>query len=95
MAIVADDLTGAADSALAFRREGFSVAVTTSRAAMGALSARADVVGVDLRTRYCLPELAYLEDFSAVKSARDINADVFKKLDSQLRGNPADELALA
>jgi 4-hydroxythreonine-4-phosphate dehydrogenase len=93
VAIVADDLTGAADSALAFRREGFSVAVTTSRAALGALAAHAEVVGVDLRTRYCLPELAYLETFSAVKSARSVNADVFKKLDSQLRGNPADELA--
>ncbi len=93
VAIVADDLTGAADSALAFRREGFSVAVTTSRAALGALASHAQVVGVDLRTRYCFPELAYLETFSAVKGARSVGADVFKKLDSQLRGNPAHELA--
>ncbi len=91
--IIADDLTGAADSALPFRRAGFSVVVSTSGLGAGVPWEDADIVSMDLRTRQTLPGTAYLDTFRAVGHARQIGASVFKKVDSQLRGNPADELA--
>jgi len=91
--VIADDFTGAADATVPFARLGFSTSVTTSLTAVDKLWDEAQVVGVDLGTRGVTPSLAYLATFSACEHAANARAVIFKKVDSQLRGNCAAELS--
>ncbi len=95
MAILADDLTGAADAALPFERAGFTVAVTTSVSSLGDLFCGAEVVSADLATRSASGPVAYVSTFAACQHALRAEAFVYKKVDSQLRGRPRVEVAAA
>jgi D-threonate/D-erythronate kinase len=86
--LIADDLTGAADSAGAFAARGLDAVVS-----WGSIDAEASVLSVDADTRQ-LPEQAAVARQVAVLTAHSRPAMRFyKKIDSTLRGNPAAELA--
>lgn len=91
--IIADDLSGAADCASAFAKAGLETLVIIDREAeQSADTEAAQVVSIDADTRR-LPaaEAAriHLELFNRYRSAGQL---LYKKIDSTLRGNFAEEL---
>jgi D-threonate/D-erythronate kinase len=90
MLIIADDLSGAADCAIAFASAGRRTAVTlnASRAMVGA-----DVIAVDTDTRRLLPADAARRTGAAWQAQRAPGRRLYKKIDSTLRGNWAAEVA--
>lgn len=95
LAIVADDLTGALDSAEPFARVGFSVVVATSIAAIDTLSEQApDVVAVNTDSRALAPEAAAMAIRQAWARLGRFEPEIlFKKIDSRMKGNVAAEVA--
>jgi uncharacterized protein YgbK (DUF1537 family) len=89
--IVADDLTGACDSAVAFAGRGLSVEVPLWS---GGDSASADVCAVSTESRD-IPEATAMERVHAALSEAPATGDVFKKIDSVLRGNTFAEIRAA
>jgi D-threonate/D-erythronate kinase len=89
VAIVADDLTGAADTAVEFTAPGRRVQV-----ALGVpFGSGADVLSVDIDSREVAPADAARRVATAVRSlASEAPGLWYKKLDSTLRGNVAAEL---
>jgi uncharacterized protein YgbK (DUF1537 family) len=69
--------------------------VTTDIVALDELLARAEVVGIDLGTRRAGAVLAYLSTYAACQLSLRAGAVIYKKVDSQLRGNPGTEVAAA
>ena len=91
--IVADDLSGAADCAVACAVEGIDSLVALNEAAS---DADADVLALDANTRAMAPHEAATETARLVRScARGDGQILFKKLDSTLRGNIGVEVAAA
>lgn len=88
--ILADDLSGAADCAIAFAGAGRHTAVTltATRAMSGA-----DVVAVDTDTRRMPPAEAARCAGAAWQAQRAPGRRLYKKIDSTLRGNWAAEVA--
>jgi D-threonate/D-erythronate kinase len=91
LVVVADDLTGAADTAAAF---GPIADVTVTLDAAAELPA-ADVVAIDTDSRHRSPEFAARAVRSAVRAATAAGHPLYKKIDSTLRGNIAAEVAAA
>ena len=107
--VIADDLTGALDTAAPFAAHGWRTCVVPWRAASsrtGAMSwqriaGASDVVVVDTASRHRPPREAARRVAAAVaaarragaKGARDGGYHLYKKIDSTLRGNVAAELA--
>ena len=89
LVIVADDLTGASDAAIAFAKCGARTTVWIDRP--DALE-DADVAAFDLDTRSVAPHVAF-ERVSAALEGLSPRATIVKKIDSTLRGNIAAELA--
>jgi uncharacterized protein YgbK (DUF1537 family) len=88
--IIADDLSGAADCAIAFAGAGRSTAVTLNASrSMGA----AEVIAVDTDTRRMLPAEAAHCTCAAWLAQRGPGRRLYKKIDSTLRGNWAAEVA--
>lgn len=91
--IVADDLTGALDSAAPFAAHGYSVAVVTHQSALGeAVASGADVVAVTTRSREIEPQEAASRVALAQKE-RVSHMALFKKVDSRLKGNVEAEIS--
>lgn len=92
MAVIADDLTGAADAGVQFVRAGYRTAVVFH--GEGAPTADVDAVSFDTDSRSMPAGFAAKR---VVDVARDVRGArvVYKKLDSTLRGNVAAELAAA
>lgn len=89
--ILADDLTGAADCALAFTQSGHRADVLLDLPA--APRAQADVVlAIDLDTRHLPPAEAAARTVAA-HGALDAGHPLYKKIDSTLRGPWAAEVA--
>ena len=89
--IIADDLTGACDTALQFFNVGFHAVVAL--APTGILAAEADAIAVSTNSRHCEPDEAYSHVAGAVQRMRAAGIDTFyKKIDSALRGNIGSEL---
>lgn len=94
LAIIADDLTGALDSAEPFARAGAVVTVATSVEAAGLLPfGTSQVLAVNADSRHLPPKAAA----AAMARAWDLIAAwqpdfLFKKIDSRLKGNVATEL---
>lgn len=86
--MIADDLTGALDSAAPFRSAGLSVLVALDDAAIpAALDAHPDILVIDSDTRHCIPaaaaaRIAALWDGLAAARPRL----VMMKVDSRLKG---------
>ena len=90
--ILADDLTGAADSAVAFARRRVPSKVVWGDALPEA-HADAVVLAYDLATRELDAPRAALRHADALRRLARPGMRLFKKIDSTLRGHPAEELA--
>lgn len=91
-AVIADDLTGAADSGVQFARAGYRVAVVFRGEPVP--SEDLDAVVFDTDSRTLRPGLASRYVAEAGRAARDAPL-VYKKFDSTLRGSVAAELSAA
>lgn len=87
--ILADDLTGAADCAIAFARRGLSASVGWSDAGIGEDPVRA----VDADSRRLPPAEAAARHRALLEAHHGPGIGLIKKIDSTLRGQPAAELA--
>jgi D-threonate/D-erythronate kinase len=94
--IIADDLTGAADSAVQFRQAGFSAVVLTLPARRQVAWSRAQVLSLSLNTRDASPAAVkrIWERHASTIGALAQGALVYQKIDSTLRGHPALEVRL-
>ncbi|NRP73144.1 hypothetical protein ILFOPFJJ_04043 [Ensifer psoraleae] len=92
--IIADDLTGALDTAAPFAVHGFSVDVVADQSALGeAIERGSDVIAVTTRSR----EIDAAEAARRVLLAQRAMAPgmrIFKKVDSRLKGNVEAELSV-
>jgi D-threonate/D-erythronate kinase len=88
--IVADDLTGAADSAIAFAKRRLPARVTWG--ALGVDPLADDVaVAFDADTRQQPPDMAARRHREVLQRLFEPRRRVYKKMDSTLRGHPAEE----
>ncbi|GJD96381.1 four-carbon acid sugar kinase family protein [Methylobacterium iners] len=92
--ILADDLTGAADCAIAFGRRGRAATVTWGEAAI-ATSDPLTVLSYDADSRSLSPEAAGRLHARILDRLLEPDRRLFKKIDSTLRGQPAAETAAA
>lgn len=88
--ILADDLTGAADCAVAFRRRGSAAAVTWGQAAQ---DERIPIVSYDADSRGMPAEAAAQHHSALLRRRHTDDRRLFKKIDSTMRGQPAAEIA--
>jgi D-threonate/D-erythronate kinase len=93
VAIIADDLTGAADTGVQLARAGYRTAVAF-RGAPIPPSEDLDAVALDTDSRAMPPGFAAKRVISASRAVRDAPI-LYKKLDSTLRGPVAAELSAA
>jgi D-threonate/D-erythronate kinase len=94
--IIADDLSGAADCAIAFASAGRHTVVTldaASAANAGANENVAQVIAADTDTRRLTPEDAARRTAEAFNLLNAPGRRLYKKIDSTLRGNWAAEVA--
>jgi uncharacterized protein YgbK (DUF1537 family) len=89
IAIIADDLTGALDSAAPFAARGLhTVAAVIPEALDEVLSAGADAIAVNTLTRHLKPAAAAVGAERAARRCLEAGAELlFKKIDSRLRGH--------
>ncbi len=90
-AIIADDLTGALDTALQFRKAGHRTLVSTRD---GARPAEAAVAAMSTASRHVDASTAYAAVRRAVRAV-PASSFFYKKTDSLLRGNIASEIQAA
>ena len=93
--IIADDLTGALDTAVQFAKRGVPTLVTVDREADPAgADPGAEALAIDAETRHLTPREAYDTVYRIARRARDAGVpQVYKKVDSSLRGNIGAEIA--
>ncbi len=92
LAILADDLTGALDSAAPFAGRGLRTEVALAREAIaGIVADRPDVISINLNTREIGTDAAR-ETTAAVMALLPTGTLLFKKVDSRLKGNIVAEL---
>jgi uncharacterized protein YgbK (DUF1537 family) len=89
--IIADDLTGAADSAIAFAKRGLVTRVLVHRD--GFAEQDTDVLSIDVDTRKGTAADAAASHQLALRRYCAPDRNVFKKIDSTLRGHLAAEIA--
>lgn len=90
--IVADDLTGALDTAAPFAAAGKKVTVVADQRFIAeAIESDADVITVTTRSRE-IPADEAAQQVAAVKAALKPGIRLFKKVDSRLKGNLEEEL---
>src|SRR5829696_3102107 len=92
IAVIADDLTGAADAGVQLVHAGYRTAVFFGES--GVLADDFDAVSFDTDSRTMPAGYAAKRVLEAARAAREARI-VYKKLDSTLRGNIAAELAAA
>lgn len=93
LCIIADDLTGALDSAAPFAGRGMPTTVAFEPEAVGeALATGAEIIAVSTRSREIAPEKAAAA-VSMVLKQLPRGTRLFKKIDSRLKGHIAEELA--
>lgn len=93
MAIIADDLTGASDSGVQFARKGFKTQVVFAPDNLLSNSEGTDTVVIDTDSRAIPAPEAYERVKIAARSVKGAGfSNVYKKLDSTLRGNLGAEL---
>lgn len=92
--IIADDFTGAGDSAIQFGSAGRPVRLLLSSRPGHSKGPKTSAVVVDTDTRFLSPLQAYNRVKQMTRELYKAGArSFFKKIDSTLRGNPADEIA--
>jgi uncharacterized protein YgbK (DUF1537 family) len=93
--ILADDLTGAADCAIAFAKQGIASAVGWGDPAEAAAEPRPAVFSYDADSRGLTASQAAEKQRAALGTLLDADCILFKKIDSTLRGQPAAETVAA
>jgi len=91
--IVADDLSGAADCAMAGLRHGLTAMVLLDAEHAPAPTYGVDILSVDVDSRRASKEVAARRNVAAVESLSRAGTRLYKKIDSTLRGNFAAEVA--
>jgi D-threonate/D-erythronate kinase len=92
--IIADDLTGALDSAATLTGAGMHCVVARRPDDVSAaLAQRPDVLSINTASREGSSESAVAAVVSALDAVRDLPDIIFKKVDSRLKGHVADEIA--
>ncbi len=92
-AVIADDMTGAGDAGVHFAAAGLRTALALDPARVGDALAGHDAVSLSTESRFLAPEAAAETVAAAVRGCRAAGATrFFKKIDSTLRGNLADEI---
>jgi D-threonate/D-erythronate kinase len=92
VAIVADDLTGALDAAAPFAAEGFRTRVLVDVCDNWLPGPNVQVLSLALETRHAPPEAAQSQVSASTTYLRNLSTGIlFKKIDSTLRGNVAEE----
>ncbi len=94
--IIADDLTGANDTGIQFRQQGFETIVLTDLSSFDSAFLRFDATCVDTDTRRLPPAavLPRMESVLQVISKKASEATLYKKVDSTLRGHIGQEIDL-
>ncbi|TXT41974.1 MAG: Hrp-dependent type III effector protein [Spirochaetes bacterium] len=94
-AIVADDFTGAGDSSVQFRSDGMPVRLLLGGSLRSGRSCgNVAAIVVDTDTRFLPSQEAYQRVYDKIRELRLNGAQwFFKKIDSTMRGNPAEETA--
>lgn len=89
LVMLADDLSGAADCAVSYAKSGLTTAIELT------LQNRADaqVVVFDTDSRHLAADQAAAVNVQALKALYSTNLRLYKKIDSTLRGNWAQEVA--
>ncbi|OCN00287.1 hypothetical protein A7X67_09485 [Clostridium sp. W14A] len=95
--IIADDLTGASDTGVKYKKNGFRTIVETECADVGNWISqrfcRYEVLSINTNTRLLNEEEAYRRVYRLTKQVVRLKPKyIYKKIDSLLRGNPAAEL---
>lgn len=92
--VVADDLTGAADTGIQFQNHSLQTRVVVdSSAEFPGRDGDVRVLSINVDSRACTTETAYARAYETVKKLSVQPGDLFyKKIDSTLRGNCAAEL---
>jgi len=91
--VVADDLTGANDTAVQFAKQGLATIVLMDATSLADSALRTEVIVIDTETRACNPETASRRVRRAARTLRKAGVErVYKKVDSTLRGNVGVEL---
>ena len=86
--IIADDLTGAADTGVHFAKRGLTTLVIIDRDYQEDILDRMQVLAFNTNTRNLVPEIAYKRVNRVAKILRDRGIKcIYKKIDSTLRGN--------
>jgi len=91
IAVIADDLTGAADVGAMFRAAGYSTKTVLLEAAARVPLDDTDVVVVDTETRHASPSDAYRTLRQAARLLKEARF-VYKKIDSAFRGRVGQEI---
>ncbi|HBT47617.1 MAG TPA: Hrp-dependent type III effector protein [Peptococcaceae bacterium] len=93
IAIIADDLTGASDTGIQFRKHGLETLVIVDHQNLEAGDAGKPVWSVNADTRSLPPAEAYGRVYAVAKKLKELGFKrIYKKLDSTLRGHPGREL---
>ena len=92
--IVADDLTGANDTAIQYRKNGLRAAtqVRFIPEALPALRTNCGVISINVNSRAMAPGEAYRANFCVAEAIRSDARYIYKKIDSVFRGNIVPEL---
>ncbi len=92
--IVADDLTGALDTAAQFAARGISTEILRFPVTSDLAQCRSSVVVLDAQSRHLPASDAYQRIYQILKGVFELGVPlIFKKTDSALRGNVGAELA--
>ena len=93
-AIIADDFTGAGDSAVQFVSHGKPVLLMIERTSYEIIRKKLETIVIDTDTRFWEAEAAYRKVIAVTRTLYELGyRNFFKKIDSTLRGNIADEIA--
>ncbi len=92
--VIADDFTGAADSSVQFATTEKPARLVLDWHNKQALENSIAALVVDTDSRFLSAHAAYQRVYDATKALSDVRSTrYYKKIDSTLRGNPADEIA--
>ena len=92
--VIADDLTGANDTAVQFSKRNLRTLVVTNKDNIYKSLEHCDVLAIDTESRADSSDAAYKKVFDMGKLLNDKKIKyVYKKMDSTLRGNPGAEIA--
>ena len=93
LAVIADDITGANDTGVQFKKAGFNTIIAVNDKYIEEVIDRADVVVINTDSRTDPQEVAYKKVRTVAKIIKKAGIKtIYKKIDSTLRGNIGAEL---